>query len=253
MDAQHPFEWRARELHAGRHVGQWSDFFGWDKQCLTATRNLVRMNSRSRTLKPTANAAPHLAWIHDGVRHRASVWPDVVFEREAAPGEWEACDVTEGACASAAASLKLAMWARYLEFMPAAERDFVLQFRFGKMAALQVLVRCPSLVPELQACPALTSFVAAHVSLRGGEAPAWSELEAVFERGGIFSVLQWLGLPSSRQTLAILRAVADPDLPRRLLAPLRATLWEPEAIWMLAHAGTLNDADLTRACHALAA
>jgi hypothetical protein len=75
----------------------------------------------------------------------------------------------------------------------------------------------------------------------------------VHEREGIFGVLQWLGLPSSRQTLAILRNVAAPDLPRKLLEPLRTALWEPETIWTLSHEPVLTDARIEAACHALAA
>ena len=80
----------------------------------------------------------------------------------------------------------------------------------------------------------------------------WSEIEAVYEREGIFGLLQWLGLPASRQTLAILRNITDPDLARRLLEPLRADVVEPEAIWTLTHARAITDECLA-ACHALAA
>ena len=91
------------------------------------------------------------------------------------------------------------------------------------------------------------------MKLRGGSRSAWSEIEAVYEREGIFGLLQWLGLPASRQTLAILRNITDPDLSRRLLEPLRAALWEPEAIWALTHARAITDECLAKACHALAA
>src|SRR5436190_23897984 len=99
------------------------------------------------------------------------------------------------------------------------------------MAALQVMARCPDLLPTLAEAPALTPFVAAHLSLRGRENYAWAEISVVFQREGVFGLLQWLGLPSSWQTLTILQNIADPDLPRRLLEPLRRALWEPEAIW----------------------
>ena len=82
---------------------------------------------------------------------------------------------------------------------------------------------------------------------------AWGEIAAVHEREGVFGLLQWLGLPASRQTLEILRNVADPDLPRRLLEPLRSALWEPEVIWSLSRGGSVSDEQLARACHALAA
>jgi hypothetical protein len=60
-------------------------------------------------------------------------------------------------------------------------------------------------------------------------------------------------LPASRQTLGILQQITDPDLPRRLLEPLRLNLWEPEGIWLLRHAGPMTDRQLARRCHALAA
>jgi hypothetical protein len=199
-------------------------------------------------------ARPDLSWIHDGIRHRVTVWPDVVFQREVEPGKWVAADGGEMVFASAALGVTPQQWRRYLEFMPTAERECLEQFQFARMAALHVITRCPGLLPELKELPALTAFLAAHVSLRGGdEVPRWGEISAVFEREGIFGVLQWLGLPASRQTIAILGNVTDPDLPRRLLEPLRAALWEPEAIWALSHAPALTDERLAEACHALAA
>jgi hypothetical protein len=47
--------------------------------------------------------------------------------------------------------------------------------------------------------------------------------------------------------------VAEPDLPPRLLAPLRASLWEPAVRSQLARVPALEDEDLFLACHALAA
>jgi hypothetical protein len=155
--------------------------------------------------------------------------------------------------ASAALGVTGNQWRRYLEFVPAAEREFVEMFQFGRMAALHVVTQCPALLPELMHVPALVPFLTVHLSLRGGNQPGWSEITAVFDRDGLFGVLQWLGLPASRQTVAILQNIADPDLPRRLLEPLRAALWEPEAIWALSHAPALTDERLAEACHALAA
>jgi hypothetical protein len=162
-------------------------------------------------------------------------------------------EIGELVFASAALGITAEQWRRYLEFMPAAEREFLMRFQFGRMAALYVITRCPHLLAELAQTPALTPFLSVHLSLRGGEQPGWSEIAAIFEREGIFGVMQWLGLPASRQTLAILQHIADPDLPRRLLEPLRTALWEPEAIWALSHAPTLTDARLAATCHALAA
>ncbi|MFA6046683.1 MAG: hypothetical protein WC718_16985, partial [Phycisphaerales bacterium] len=159
----------------------------------------------------------------------------------------------EAALASAALGVGAARWRRYLEFVPAVVGEYLARFEFSRMAALLVRVRCPRLSDELAETPALVAFLAAHRSLRGGTQPGWTEIEAVFEREGIYGLLQWLGLPASRQTLAILRKISDPDLPRRLLEPLRTALWEPETIWGLSHSPVVSDEQLARACHALAA
>ena len=63
----------------------------------------------------------------------------------------------------------------------------------------------------------------------------------------------FLGLPASRDTLSILRNLIDPDVPRRLLEPLRALLWRPEATFVLQRMPALTDQQLSRYCHALAA
>ena len=218
--------------------------------------SLLRLPRFRRAPRPSdapSASRPDLVWIHDGVRFRVTVWPEVSFQREASPGVWTSTDMGETTFASAALGVTSSQWRRYLEFVPASEREFLELFQFGRVAALQVVMRCPSLLAELKEVPALTAFLTAHVSLRGGDGPRWTEIGAVFERDGMFGVLQWLGMPASRQTLAILGNVADPDLPRRLLEPLRAALWEPEAIWTLSHAPTLTDEQLAEACHALAA
>jgi hypothetical protein len=162
-------------------------------------------------------------------------------------------DPGEDGFASAALGVTASQWRRYLEFVPAVERELLEKFQFGRMAALYVITQCPPLLPELMQIPALTTFLSLHVSLRGGDQPRWTEIAAVFEREGIFGVLQWLGFPASRQTIAILQNIADPDLPRRLLEPLRSALWEPETIWALMHGPALTDERLAVACHALAA
>lgn len=146
-----------------------------------------------------------------------------------------------------------ARWRRYLEFVPAEVAAFLGRFAFSRMSALFAMTRCPELAGELTRSPALVAFLVAHRGLRGGENEAWGEIAAVFERDGIFGLLQWLGLPASRQTLEVLRRVADPDLPRRLLEPLRTALWEPEVLWSLGRGGIVSDEQLARACHALAA
>lgn len=221
---------------------------------LTRSIRRVSRSSRSRRVaQPSTSARASLGWIHDGARHCVTLWPEIRFEREVAPDEWVGGEMGEDALASAAVAVSATQWRSVLEFAPAGVRELLARFDGGRMAALHLVSRCPALLPELLELPALTPFLALHQSLRGGDAPAWSEIAAVLERDGIFGVLQWLGLPASRQTLAILRHIAEPDLSRRLLEPLRAALWEPEAIWALSHAANLTDATIAEACHALAA
>lgn len=219
------------------------------------TRSIRRAGSaRARCVsQPTPSVRASLGWIHDGFRHCVTLWPEVRFERESAPGEWAECEMGEDALASAALGVTEAQWRAALEFAAADVREFLVRFEGGRMAALHLITRCPELLPRLCELPALTAFLVHHQSLRGGDAPAWAEISAVLGRDGIFGVLQWLGLPASRQTIAILAHVAGADLPCRLLEPLRAALWEPEAIWALSHAETLTDARIAEACHALAA
>ena len=212
-----------------------------------------RYPRRAQSIPAPVASRPDLIWVHDGRRYRVTVWPEVTFQCEAASGEWAAHEIGETAFASAALGVTPSQWRRYLEFVPAAEREFLERFQFGRMAAWHVITCCPGLLDELKYAPSLTTFIAAHVSLRGGDEPRWLEIGAILEREGIFGLMQWLGLPASRQTLAILANVSDPDLPRRLLEPLRAALWEPEAIWALSHAPELTDERLAEACHALAA
>lgn len=193
-----------------------------------------------------------LEWSHAGITYRVTPWPEVRFERLFGE-DWIAVSPTEDSLASAAQTCGAAAWDPYLEFVPRETRNFLGLFRFMRMEALQVVARCPSLLPALVECPALTAYLAAHVSLRGTLDASWSEIEAVHDRGGIFGVLEWLGLPASRQTLSILANLADPDVPRRLLEPLRTMLWEPRAIFALQRISSITDRQLARFCHALAA
>ena len=217
--------------------------------------SILPLSRSRRTFAASAPVAarPDLGWIHDGIRFRVTVWPEVRFQREVSPGRWITSEMGETVFAAAALGVTPQQWRRYLEFVPAEERLFLELFQFGRVAALHVITHCPALLAELKEVPALVPFLAVHLSLCGGESPRWTEIAAVYERDGIFGLLQWLGLPASRQTLAVLRNIADPDLPRRLLEPLRAALWEPEAIWALLHAPALTDERLAEACHALAA
>ena len=208
------------------------------------------MKSTSRLKKCFVPLA--LTWNHAGISYRVTHWPDAQFERLYGD-EWLVTSPTEEVMATAAQVLGAREWAPYLEFVPADVRAFLERFSFMRMEALQVAARCPALLETLAETPALTSFVASHVGLRGTSAPCWSEINAVYERSGIFGVLEWLGLAASRQTLAILRNVAEPDLPKRFLEPLRSLLWEPHAIFALQRLPILTDRQLARTCNALAA
>jgi hypothetical protein len=195
-----------------------------------------------------------LTWSHYGVLHRVICDPSLRFERQE-DGEWIAFtpDPAHDCFASGAVMLDARAWNRFLEFVPPAVRDLITCFGPGRLAALAVWAQCPALLTDLLASPALVPFLARHVPLRGGQRPAWSELIAIHEREGIFGVLAWLGLPSSPQTLRVLARVSDPDLPRRLLAPLRASLWDPASLWALQRSTVLGERELMTCCHALAA
>ncbi len=216
------------------------------------------MNSIFSSKKATARRTPKcvvplaLSWSHLGISYRVTTWPDVEFERLYGE-EWIVIAPSEDSLASAAQSCSPQAWNRYLEFVPTEVREFLLRFTFTRMEALQVIARCPDLLAVLSETPALTSFLASHVSLRGLTGAGWGEINAIFERSGIFGVLEWLGLPASRQTLSILQNVAEPDLPKRFLEPLRTMLWEPRSIFALQRVPAITDRFLARACHALAA
>jgi hypothetical protein len=193
-----------------------------------------------------------LSWTHVGVPYRVTPWPEVRFERLYG-NEWVEISPTEDALASAAQSCGAAEWRPYLEFVPRAVREFLGAFRFARMEALQIAARCPELVADLTETPALVAFLAAHANLRGTASASWNEINAIHERSGIFGVMEWLGLPASRQTLGILRNLSEPDVPKRLLERLRAMLWEPRTIFLLQKLGPITDRDLLSRSHALAA
>ncbi|MEO5958079.1 MAG: hypothetical protein ABIZ49_06975 [Opitutaceae bacterium] len=208
------------------------------------------MNSTRRARKCSVPLA--LSWSHCGVTYRVTAWPEVQFERLYGD-DWIAASPSEEALASAAQSCGPLEWRPYLEFVPTEVRQFLVRFSFTRMEALQTIARCPALLPELSETPALTSYVAAHVSLRGASAPCWSEIAALHERSGIFGVMEWLGLPASPQTLAILHNLVEPDLAKRFLEPLRTLLWEPRSLFVLQRLPAITDRELARTCHALAA
>jgi hypothetical protein len=195
-----------------------------------------------------------LTWSHYGVLHRVISDTSLRFERQE-DDEWVAFtpDPAHDCFASAAVMLDARAWARFLEFVPSDVRDLLERFGPGRLASLAVWAQCPALLPDLLAHPVLTPFLARHVPLRGGHRPAWNELAAVHEREGLFGVMAWIGLPASPQTLRVLDRVGDPDLPRRLLAPLRANLWDPTSLWALQSYPVLGERELLSCCHALAA
>lgn len=209
-------------------------------------------------MKPVASQktarAVQLTWSHFGCLHRVTAWPEVTFEAQR-DGKWVSFepDPASEIFAAAAAVLSRADWNRYLEFVPAAERAFLEKFRHGRLAALAVITRCPELLSDLECTPILTSFVAAHVLLRGGQRPAWAEIAAVQERTGLYGVMEWLGLPASPQTLEALSHITDMELAKRLLEPLRETLWNPVGTGALGRAEAISERDLAATCAALAA
>lgn len=193
-----------------------------------------------------------LTWSHDGVPWRVTPWPEVRFECRYGD-EWIPAEPTEDTLTSAAQTCGPLGWQSYLEFVPTDMREFLGRFAIARMEALQVIARCPALHQTLGDTPALTAFLAAHTHLRGAPEPSWAEIGAVYERSGVFGLLEWLGLPASRQTLSILRAIAAPDLPKRFLEPLRSLLWEPTTIFALQRMTAITDRQLAHYCHALAA
>ncbi|HVS54324.1 MAG TPA: hypothetical protein VHD62_18355 [Opitutaceae bacterium] len=212
--------------------------------------SLIRPSSARRNKKMSVPLA--LAWSHCGVSYRVTPWPEVRFE--CLYGEdWIPTSPTEDALASAAQTCGPLEWRPFLEFVPPAIRELLARFSFARMEALQVVARCPALLADLAATPALTAFVASHAHLRGTADSCWNEINAVHERSGIFGLLEWLGLPASPQTLAILQNIAEPDVPKRFLEPLRTMLWEPRTIFALQRTTTITDRQLARFCHALAA
>ncbi len=193
-----------------------------------------------------------LTWAHYGELHRVTPWPEVRFERLYGE-DWLPINPDGDLLAAASIACRRRNWQPYLEFVPAGIRAFLEKFSFARMEALQVAARCPGLLPDLIETPALTAFIAEHSSLRGTAHPRWAEINALHERSGIYGVLEWLGLPASRQTLAILSQLESPDLPRRFLEPLRTQLWEPRTLFALQRIPAITDRDLALHCHAAAA
>jgi hypothetical protein len=209
----------------------------------------MKLKSSSSSRLP---APVELAWSHNGEKWRVTAWPEPQFER-CIGDRWKSDVPDEEVLRAGAQALGQANWQRYLEFVPVAERAVLRQFKFGRLSALHVLTQYPDLLATLAETPALTAYLADHLSLCAAETLSGKEIAAVHERDGVYGVLQRLGLPSSRQTLAILRNIIDPDLPKRLLEPLRAALWEPASISVLQRSPVITERNLVHCCHALAA
>lgn len=199
-------------------------------------------------------APVQLTWTHLGFLYRVTAWPDVEFQTER-DGRWISFEPNPSSEVFAAAAVMLgrAEWNRYLDFLPPTERAVIESFRFNRLAALAVIKRNPELLEELSQAPALAMFVASHVELRGGDRPAWSEISALYDRGGIFALLEWLGLPATRKALDGLAAISEPDVARRLLSRVREALWSPRAAQMFHSEKPLNDRELSLRCQILAA
>jgi hypothetical protein len=204
----------------------------------------MKMNAAPKKL---LSRSVELVWSHYGERYRVD--NDLNFYRETDDG-WTAWqpDPASSVFSSAADMISETRWSAFLEFVPAAERRLLEQFDVGRLGVLAVVAFCPGLVADLLAAPALAPFIAEHTRLRGLKAPHWEEIVAVHNRGGFFALCEWLGLPASRQTVTIMQKIAEPDLARRLLEPIRAALWEPETIWLLLHVSSLTEHTLAHHC-----
>lgn len=208
------------------------------------------MIMKNTSTKPVIRSID-LIWSHYGERFRVD--NELKFLRETGEGwvDWLP-DPSTAIFSSAADAISETRWNAFLDYVPAAPRRLLEMFDVGRAGVLAVVAFCPGLVADLLATPALAPFVAEHARLRGTET-RWEEIAAVHERCGVYGLLEWLGLPSSRQTLMILQKIAEPDLGRRLLEPIRASLWEPETIWLLQHTPSLTERTLMHHCDRVAA
>jgi hypothetical protein len=207
---------------------------------------------KKRTKESQKDPIVDLHWSHLGIAHRVTAWPEVGLQR-IVDDHWAETEAGEDELASAFVEVNSAAWGRYLDYMPCAERAFLQRFNYGRLAALLMVARGPTLLADLDESPALVPFLAAHARLRGMECSHWEEVAAVHERGGIYAVLEWLGMPASRETFLILHNMTDPDVPRRLLEPLRALLWQPMGRFVLQRTPELTDRQMSHYCHELAA
>lgn len=209
------------------------------------------MNMNTASNKKLISRSVELVWSHYGERYRVD--SELNFFRETDSGwvSWQP-DPSTSIFSSAADGISETRWHAFLEYVPTAARRLLEMFDVGRAGVLAVVAFCPGLVADLLATPALAPFVAEHARLRGTEV-RWEEIATVHNRSGVYALLEWLGLPASRQTLTILQKIAEPDLARRLLEPIRVSLWEPETIWFLEHTPMLTERTLTHHCDCVAA
>jgi hypothetical protein len=187
------------------------------------------MNSSTRrsSSRRAVALAPHLVWHHLGQAHRVTIWPEVAFEKEISVGLWVPYtpDPSSDAFTSGAVMLDKRRWNLFLEFFPTAWVRFIERFSFHRLHALAALAYAPALQEDFELTPLLALMVAIHAELRGDTVAQWGELNALCERGSVFAVLEWLGLPSTHACLDRLGLV-DPDLPVRDLSRVREMLWQ---------------------------
>lgn len=187
------------------------------------------MNSSTRrsSARRTTSLSPDLVWHHLGQTHRVTIWPEVAFEKEISPGLWRPYtpDPCGDAFTSGAVMLDKRRWKLFLEFFPTTWTRFIERFSFHRLHALAALAYAPALHEAFEETPLLALLVATHAKLRGVAGTQWGELNAVCERGSVFGVLEWLGLPSTRACLDQL-VLIDPDIPVRDLGRVREMLWQ---------------------------
>jgi len=115
-------------------------------------------------------------------------------------------------------------WKPYLEFCPQSWQILIGRFSFHRLHALTALALCPALQVDFEEAPILALLAASHAELRGST-PEWGELNAVREHGNVYSVMEWLGLPSTNEALEQLNQI-DLDIPLRDLRRVRELLWQ---------------------------
>ena len=182
--------------------------------------------SRRRTARRPVSLSPDLIWHHYGQAYRISIWPEVAFEKEISPGLWREFtpDPRGDVFCAGAVMIDRRRWKPYLEFCPKSWQRLIERFSFHRLHALTALALCPALQEDFEDWPVLALLAAAHPQLRGGS-PEWGELNAVRENGTIYSVLEWLGMPSTNGALEQLAEI-DLDLPVRDLRRVREILWQ---------------------------